>query len=117
MAIYVGEKDFKRQVRVCLDENKSINTDTLLQDIDTLSLDEIIDSKVEEAALSVIKAAPVTKLGDISKSLKSLPSISKESPYNGEVALPNNFERLVRFKMKSWLIIMRRFFAIIRILR
>ena len=102
MAIYVGEKDFKRQVRVCLDENKSINTDTLLQDIDTLSLDEIIDSKVEEAALSVIKAAPVTKLGDISKSLKSLPSISKESPYNGEVALPNNFERLVRFKMKSW---------------
>lgn len=89
-------------VRVCLDENMSSETLHCLKDVDTLTFDEIIDSKVEDAALSVVRSAPISKLGDISKSLDGVPDIAQRAPYKGVMRLPIDFERLVRFKMRGW---------------
>jgi len=102
MAKYVTDSEFKRLVRVCLDENMSSEQLTALQDIDTLSLDDLIESKAEDAALSVLRVAPVEKLGDVAQSLEGALEISNEAPYKGRITLPLDFERLVRFKMSSW---------------
>lgn len=102
MAKYVTDSEFRRQVRVCLDENMSSEVLQYLEDVDTLSLDDIIDSKVEDAALSVVRSAPISKLGDILKSLDGVPDIAQTAPYKGVMRLPLDFERLVRFKMKGW---------------
>lgn len=102
MAKYVTDTEFKRLVRVCLDENMSSETLSALEDIDTLSLDELIESKAEDAALSVVRAAPIDKLGDVAQSLEGSVSISVDEPHKGVIQLPIDFERLVRFKMSSW---------------
>lgn len=102
MAKYVTDSEFRRQVRVCLDENMSSEVLQYLEDVDTLSLDDIIDSKVEDAALSVVRSAPISKLGDISKSLDGVLDIAQRAPYKGVMRLPVDFERLVRFKMRGW---------------
>lgn len=102
MAKYVTDSEFRRQVRVCLDENMSSGVLQYLEDVDTLSLDDIIDSKVEDAALSVVRSAPISKLGDILKSLDGVPDIAQTAPYKGVMRLPIDFERLVRFKMRGW---------------
>lgn len=102
MARYVTEREFTKQVRVCLDENMSSEALSALKDVDTLSLDAIISSKAEDAALSVLRAAPIDKLGDIAQSLEATPVISVTSPHKGIVSLPLDFERIVRFKMSSW---------------
>lgn len=102
MAKYVTDTEFKRLVRVCLDENMSSEKLSLLEDVDTLSLDELIESKAEDAALSVVRAAPIDKLGDVAQSLEGSVSISGDEPHKGVIQLPIDFERLVRFKMSSW---------------
>jgi len=102
MAKYVTDSEFKRLVRVCLDQNMSSEALAALEDVDTLSLDEIIDSKAEDAALTVVRLAPIDKLGDVAQSLEGALSIAGVEPHKGVIQLPLDFERLVRFKMSSW---------------
>lgn len=102
MAKYVTDSEFKRLVRVCLDENMSSEALEALEDADTLTLDDIIDSKIEDAALTVVRIAPIDKLGDVAQSLEGALSISGEEPHKCVIQLPVDFERLVRFKMRSW---------------
>ena len=104
MAKYVTESEFKELVRVCLDQNMGSDTLEDLEgvDIDTLTLDEIIGSKAEDAALTIVRIAPVEKLGDVAKPLEGTPFISEKAPYRGSMSLPDDFERLVRFKMSGW---------------
>ncbi len=102
MAKYIRDSEFRKLVRICLDENMSSAALSALGDIDTLKLDEIIDSKVEDAALQVVMAAPISKLGDLSESLNETPSIAESKPYIGVMTLPINFARLLRFKMRGW---------------
>ena len=102
MAKYVTDSEFKRLVRVCLDQNMSSEALAALEDVDTLSLDEIIDSKAEDAALTVVRIAPIDKLGDVAQSLEGALSIAGGEPHKGVIQLPLDFERLVRFKMSSW---------------
>lgn len=107
MGVSVEIGEFKKQVRICLDQNMS--SEALLSagedDIDTLSLEEIIDSKVEDAALSVVKSAPFDKLHDIVMAEEPADGdmgISKDTRHVVSVKLPEGFARLVRFKMASW---------------
>lgn len=102
MARYITDRQFREMVRVCLDENMSSEALETLKDVDTLSLNDIIDSKAEDSALSVLRAAPVDKLGDISQFLEGALSIAEEEPHKGIIQLPVDFGRLVRFKMASW---------------
>lgn len=96
--VYTKE-EIMRDVRICLDQNKA--SETLLQegDIDTLSVDEIIGSKILEAVERVHSVAPVYLLeeghsfGD---------AVYWEDLESGRVLLPQDFMRLIVFEMSDW---------------
>lgn len=91
--------DIARDVRIALDQNNTSEQLLSTGDIDTLSLDEIIRSKIEEAARRVETVAPVHLLeeghsfGD---------AIYWEQYESGWVLLPDDFMRLIAFKMSDW---------------
>ena len=102
MAFWVNDIVFKREVRICIDQNMSSTALSALGDVDTLSLEEIITDKVADAALSVVRNAPLRMLSDLAKPLTEELKISSFRPHKGTMNLPTDFERIVRFKMKSW---------------
>lgn len=91
--------DVTRDVRVCLDQNMESGQLALTGDVDTLSLDEIVRSKVEEAVVRVHCAAPAHLLeqghnfGD---------AVYWGDQASGWVLLPHDFMRLVVFEMSDW---------------
>lgn len=91
--------DIMRDVRVALDQNNS--SEALLQegDIDTLTLDEIIRSKVCESVRRVHIQAPVHMLEDGHNFGDTL---YWEDNGSGIVLLPPDFMRLVLFRMSDW---------------
>lgn len=88
-----------QDVRICIDQN--MTSDALLDtgDIDTLSLDEIIRSKILEAIQRVHLSAPSHLLegghnfGD---------AVYWGTLESGWVLLPDDFMRLVVFEMTDW---------------
>ena len=86
-------------VRIAIDENKT--SEQLLgdEDNDTLSLNEIIRSKIEEAVRRVETSAPTFLLeeghtfGD---------SVFWEDNNSGWTLLPDDFMRLIAFRMSDW---------------
>ncbi len=88
-----------QDVRIAIDENKT--SEQLLgdEDIDTLSLNEIIRSKIEEAVRRVETTAPTFLLeeghtfGD---------SVYWEDNGSGWILLPDDFMRLIAFRMSDW---------------
>ena len=88
-----------QDVRIAIDENKT--SEQLLgdEDIDTLSLNEIVRSKIEEAVRRVETAAPTFQLeeghtfGD---------SVFWEDNNSGWTLLPDDFMRLIAFRMSDW---------------
>lgn len=88
-----------QDVRIAIDENKT--NEQLLgdEDIDTLSLNEIVRSKIEEAVRRVETTAPTFLLeeghtfGD---------SVYWEDNNSGWTLLPDDFMRLVAFRMSDW---------------
>ena len=86
-------------VRVCLDQNMVSDALLATGDIDTLSLDEIIRSKVREAVRRVHSEAPFHLLeeghnfGD---------NLYWGDQCSGWVLLPHDFMRLVVFEMSDW---------------
>lgn len=88
-----------QDVRIAIDENKT--SEQLLgdEDIDTLSLNEIVRSKIEEAVRRVETTAPTFLLeeghtfGD---------SVYWEGNNSGWTLLPDDFMRLIAFRMSDW---------------
>lgn len=109
--IYTIDK-IKRDVRIAIDRN---STSKLLldQDIDTLTVDEIIRSKILDAVRKVEKAAPIAML-EAGHHLYDSNDIGdgevddKEQLYwdgdktCGWVNLPDDFMRLIMFRMSDW---------------
>ncbi len=88
-----------RDVRVAMDQNAGDVQLIAGEDEDTLSLDEIIRSKAVEAVRRVESSAPMQYLeeghqfGD---------SVSIDADGSGRVLLPDDFMRLVAFRMSDW---------------
>lgn len=91
--------DIMRDVRVCLDQN--MTSEQLLQtdDIDTLSLDDIVRSKILEAVVRVHTAAP-THLLEAGHNFGD--AIFWGDLESGWVLLPHDFLRLIVFEMSDW---------------
>lgn len=98
MAIYQIEQ-IAKDVRIALDENHVSDQLVETADIDTLTLDEIIRSKIVEAVKRVETDAPTHMLdggynfGD---------AVYWGSKCSGHVLLPRDFMRLIVFKMTDW---------------
>lgn len=90
--------DLVKEIRVAIDSNLKSDQLTGISDIDTLALEEIIGSKIAEAARIVVLNAP-SYLLDGGKSLGSTVVWNGTS---GRMTLPEDFLRLVVFKMSDW---------------
>lgn len=92
-----------RSVRVILDENKVSAPLKAIDDIDALSLDDIIESKLLDAVRAVETDAPTYLLG----AGNPLPDTSilwdgKVGYGSGSINLPDDFMRLITFQMSDW---------------
>lgn len=92
--------DIKKAVRIALDQNAISQQLLDTSDIDTLTLDEIIESKIEDAARSVESACPLEML-EAGSSISSVTGWD-DSNNSGYITLPSNFMRLQAFKMSDW---------------
>lgn len=90
------------EVRVALDQNMSSTPLASLGDPDALSLEEIINSKIEDAAREVAQSAPLALLSDVTVSITGTLSVSNNSTPYAHIDLPSDFLRLVRFKLSDW---------------
>lgn len=91
--------DIVRQVRITIDQNEQ---DTYLQsdgDEDTLGLDTLIESKVPEAARIVVASAPLRMLDG---GFHFGNSIAWQKDNSGWLLLPDDFLRLISFRMSDW---------------
>lgn len=95
-----GLEDIKRDVRIVLDENQL--SDNLMEDIDTLSVDEIIISKIEEAAKTVVLNAPTHWLEPGNNFATSVAWEQEHGKGAGFTVLPDDFLRFISFKMSDW---------------
>ena len=95
-------EELKTAIRVALDQNMTSEQLFETDDIDTLSLEEIIESKIADAARIVENGAP-RHLLDGGKNFGD--SISWDSAVgygSGRILLPEDFMRLVSFQMSDW---------------
>ncbi len=91
--------DVMRDVRVCLDQNMSSGQLLLTDDADTLSLDEIVGSKIVEAVVRAHTDAPTYLLEEGHNFGDTVYWGDMES---GWVLLPQDFMRLIVFEMSDW---------------
>lgn len=95
--------DIKKDVRITINQNMSDNVLINVADIDTLSIDDIIRSKIVEATKEVeCNANPdmidnSIQLSNISVNWKSATGVGM-----GSITLPDDFMRLLIFQMSDW---------------
>ena len=88
-----------RDVRIAMDQNNTSYQLLADGDIDTLSLDDIVRSKIPEAVRRVHTAAPTYMLESGHYFGDELYWADKNS---GWVLLPDDFLRLIVFRMSDW---------------
>lgn len=91
--------EIAREVRIAIDQNMTSEQLIATEDIETLSLEEIIRSKIVEAVRRVETAAPVHFLEEGHDFGDAVYWADLES---GWVLLPDDFMRLIAFRMSDW---------------
>ena len=94
--------DLMSDIRIALDRNNDSTPLIAAGDIDTLSLNDIIHSKIEDAARVVLRDAPITLLDGGKAFGESIHWFSREGIGGGCIVLPDDFLRLVAFQMSDW---------------
>jgi hypothetical protein len=95
-------KDIIEQAKVAIDENVSSAPLAALGDVDTLTLDQIIESKVADAA-RLVESEAAHHLLDNGKAFGASVIWESQPGYGaGKINLPNDFLRLVTFRMSDW---------------
>lgn len=89
----------ERDVRIAIDENKTSEQLISDEDIDTLSLNDIIRSKIVEAVQRVESSAPTHFLEEGHSFGEA---VCWEQNGSGWTLLPDDFMRLVAFRMSDW---------------
>lgn len=102
--MYYKVEEIVRDVRVAIDQNRSSESLIAIEDIDTLSLDELIREKLEDAARLVLGEAPAQLLesGHIFTDKDDTNVYIDSATGKGFVILPSDFLRLISFRMSDW---------------
>lgn len=98
----VAIEDLLVDVRVALDENTVDGRLKGLDDADTLELDRLITSKIEDGARLVELSSPPHLLGAGEPLVGVIEWESYPGHGAGSILLPCDFLRLVTFKMSDW---------------
>lgn len=105
MAQYEVE-DIVGDVRLVLDQNQTSEAMSEFGDIDTSDLDDVIRSKIEDAAQLIVSSAPVHKLGggkDMSlKYIKATQVRTSDYTWYVIIPLPADYLRLLYVKCEDW---------------
>jgi hypothetical protein len=88
-----------KDIKVCLDENVTSEQLIAAEDVDTLTFDEIVKSKILEAVERIETEAPVYYLEG---GYNFGGAICWGTLESGWTLLPDDFMRLVVFKMDDW---------------
>lgn len=91
--------EIAKDVRIAIDQNMSSDTLIGFDDVDTLSLNDIIKSKITDAVKRIHSMAPVYLLDGGNNFGDAIYWKELES---GWCLLPENFMRLVVFQMDDW---------------
>lgn len=91
--------EIAREVRIAIDQNMTSDQLIATGDIETLSLEEIIRSKIVEAVRRVEISAPVQFLEEGHDFADAVYWTDLES---GWILLPDDFMRLIAFRMSDW---------------
>ena len=94
--------ELKKDIRIALDRDG--RSQPLIEgDVDSLAVDDIIESKIEEAARIVEMAAPLHRLESGKAFGESIAWMAQEKGRGGGyVVLPQDFMRLLSFRMSDW---------------
>lgn len=93
----------RKDVRVALDMNDKSKALINLGDMDTLQVDQIVDSVMEDAARRVVEVAPVDMLESGHNFGEDIFWTDDEERKGcGWTILPDDYLRLVLFKMSDW---------------
>ena len=96
--VYSVEK-IQRDVRIAMDDYPQSPSLIALEDVDAISIDKIIKSKIEDAAKAVEIAAPLYMLDSGHNFAED---VFWNSNFSGWTVLPDNFMRLIVFRMSDW---------------
>lgn len=91
-----------RDVRIALDMNNSSEPLVAEGDVDTLTIEDIIKSKIEDAARIVESTASAELLGPTTTFGNSVGWHTRVGNGSGYIQLPDDFMRLVTFQMSDW---------------
>lgn len=91
--------EIARDVRIAIDQNMTSEQLLATEDLETLSLEDIIRSKIVEAVRRVESSAPVHFLEEGHNFGDAVYWGEHES---GWVLLPDDFMRLIAFRMSDW---------------
>lgn len=94
--------DLVREVRIAIDKNNSSAPLVALTDVDTLSIDALIESKIEDAARAATVNAPRHLLDSGKGFSTAVAWSSSKTKHWGFTSLPEDFLRLVTFQMSDW---------------
>ncbi len=94
--------DLKREVRIAIDQNMASVQLSDLGDIDTLSLEDIIESKIADAARIVEQNAAFHLLDRGRAFADSIGWNAEPGIGSGHIHLPDDFLRLLAFQMSDW---------------
>lgn len=92
----------KREIRIALDQDKTSDQLITIGDIDTLSMEDMIESKICDAARIVHSHAPSYLLDGGKAFGESIGWKSRVGYGMGFIHLPDDFLRLVTFQMSDW---------------
>lgn len=98
MAVY-NLNDIAKDVRIAIDQNMVSDSLAAIGDVDTLSIDEIIKSKICEAVKRIHSEAPAHLL-DSGHNFGE--EVYWQGDNSGWVLLPEDFMRFVVFQMDDW---------------
>lgn len=94
-------QNIQKDVRIALDNNESIDALLNGSDEDTLMLNGLIRSKIEDAACMVEMSAPVHLLDSVNNFADAV-FWDNDDHNTGWVILPDDFMRLMLFEMSDW---------------
>ena len=98
--------DIVGDVRLVLDQNQTSEAMPEFCDIDTSDLDDVIRSKIADAATLIVSSAPVHKLGGgkdlVSKYIKTTKVRTSDYTWYVIIPLPSDYLRLLYVKCEDW---------------
>lgn len=96
-------EELVKEVRIALDENVEWNG-VLLDDSASLTLDEIIRQKIVHATRMLIDETPAADIGN-GRDFREAPVVWHGKA--GRILLPDDFLRLIAFRMSDWAMAVR----------